>query len=263
MKLKPFFILSAALAFTTLTPSLVQAQQKSITTSEAQGLKGSIPTITVWPGSGVNLNFIPTGEIIKKVWLDDPSKIALDFDGPMCLAAGARGGDCGNSAATVVHLRRINGLDFPYLPRTESTLLTVITQGAAGRHLYQFRVVPGTGKPQYSTLVVKSDAFDSSARMVATGVASAELSEIVRGFQIAVQRGQISPNGPLSSRLKNFLVMVRNGYSLPLAAQRAGISMAVVQKLAQMGTMVGPRFQPPLTSQPTNSARPASSPTRK
>lgn len=260
MKLKRFFILSAALAFTALTPSLVRAQQKSITTSEAQGLKGNIPTITVWPGSGVNLNFIPTGEIIKKVWLDDPSKIALDFDGPMCLAAGARGGNCGNSAATVVHLRRINGLNFPHLPRTEATLLTVITQGAAGRNLYQFRVVPGTGKPQYSTLVVKSGTLDHPAGMVTTGAASAELAEIVRGLQIAVQRGQISPNGPLSSRLNNFLVMARNGHSLQLAAQRAGVSMAVVNKLAQMGTIASPRFQQPLTGQRTP-ARPTSGPT--
>jgi len=253
MRLKHYLMLSTVLAFTTLAPGLVQAQQKSISTSEAQGLKGNIPTITVWPGSGVNLNFIPTGEIIKKVWLDDPSKIALDFDGPMCPAAGTRGGDCGNSAATVVHLRRINGLNFPHLPRTEATLLTVITQGAGGRNLYQFRVVPGTGKPQYSTLVVKSEALDPAAGM-ATGTASAELSGIVRGLQIAVQRGQISPSGPLASRLKNFLVMARNGYSLPLAAQRAGVSMAVVNKLTQMGTMAPPRFPQPRTSQTTNSA---------
>ena len=139
---------------------------RSIFSCQAQGLGGAIPTIKVWYQNGTNLSFIPAGEVIKKVWLDDPSQVTLDFDGPMCVHFGGQGdsnsfneGDCENSAASVIHMRRIEKLDIPGLPpqNNAKTLLTVVTEGRGRRKLYTFRVIYGEGMPEYNTLAVFPD----------------------------------------------------------------------------------------------------------
>jgi hypothetical protein len=56
----------------------------NLSTSHAEGRSGSIPSITVWQGMGLSLNFSGTGERIVKAWLDDPSRLTLDFDSPLC-----------------------------------------------------------------------------------------------------------------------------------------------------------------------------------
>ncbi|MDJ0799982.1 MAG: hypothetical protein QNJ51_24775 [Calothrix sp. MO_167.B12] len=133
---------------------------QSIFSCQAQGLGGAIPTIKVWFQQGTNLSFIPARETIRKVWLDDPSQVTLDFDGPMCLQFGQSSGDtgnCNNSAANVIHLRRIKKLNIPGLPHTNKTLLTVVTEKEGQKKLYAFRVLYGNGSPEYNTLAVFPD----------------------------------------------------------------------------------------------------------
>ncbi len=133
---------------------------RSIFSCQAQGLGGAIPTIKVWYQQGTNLSFIPAGETVKKVWLDDPSQVTLDFDGPMCVQFGGETTNtenCENSAASVIHLRRIKKLDIPGLPNTDKTLLTVITEGKSKKRLYAFRVLYQEGNPEYNTLAVFED----------------------------------------------------------------------------------------------------------
>jgi hypothetical protein len=133
---------------------------RSIFSCQAQGLGGAVPTITVWYQQGTNLSFIPAGETIKKVWLDDPSQVTLDFDGPMCVQFGkesTKPEDCENSAANVIHMRRIKKLPISGLPNTDTTLLTVITEGQGRKNLYAFQVIYGEGSPEYNTLAVFAD----------------------------------------------------------------------------------------------------------
>ena len=137
---------------------------RSIFSCQAQGLGGAIPTLKVWYQQGTNLSFIPAGETIRKVWLDDPSQVTLDFDGPMCVQFGEESmdtGDCDNSAASVIHLRRIEKLDIPGLPHTDNTLLTVITEKEGKKRLYAFRILYGEGSPEYNTLAVFEDPPNS------------------------------------------------------------------------------------------------------
>ena len=82
----------------------------------------------------------------------------------MCVQFGeesADSGDCENSAASVIHLRRIQKLDIPGLPDTDSTLLTVITEGNGKKRLYTFRVIYQEGSPEYNTLAVFEDPPNS------------------------------------------------------------------------------------------------------
>ncbi len=166
-----YFLPLTSLFFLTLTFCIANriladnAVLRSIFSCQAQGLGGAIPTVKVWYQNGTNLSFIPAGETIKKVWLDDPSQVTLDFDGPMCVNFGGQeGGDCENSAASVIHMRRIEKLDIPGLPpqNNAKTLLTVVTEGGGKRKLYTFRVIYGDGMPEYNTMAVFSDPPSST-----------------------------------------------------------------------------------------------------
>lgn len=232
------FLIAGALGLP-INEARADSPVQRISSSLAQGLTGELPTITVWAGAGANLNLIPTGEIIKKVWLDDPSQITLDFDGPMCMLAGDRGdSSCENSAATVIHLRRIHQLKFPNLPRTTSTLLSVISQTSSGeRKLYQFRVAYGSGAPQYHTVSIYPDSQALPAVERDT-LLQVQLQDIERGLQVAKSRnllGRSQGNQRLELRIQNFLALVSSGTALQSAASQADVSMALVSKLAELG----------------------------
>ena len=155
MKHRLAFFLAASLLFPS-SPVLALGI-RTVFSSEAQGTNGSIISLKVYPGYGLNLNFIPTGEVIKKAWIDDPGRIALSFDG--CLSSHS-GQSCTSSGATVVHLRQIKPINFPHLPSSPSggTLLTLIAEGTNGRKLYQFRILPASGEPEYTALTIRPDS---------------------------------------------------------------------------------------------------------
>jgi hypothetical protein len=134
---------------------------RSMFSCQAQGLGGATPSIDIWYQQGTNLSFIQAGETIKKVWLNDPSQVTIDFDGPMCMQFGqdrnVNQGDCKNSAAHIIQLRRIPKIKIAGLPDTKSTLLTVVTEAQEKTKLYAFRVNYSEGNPGYSTLAIFPD----------------------------------------------------------------------------------------------------------
>ena len=206
---------------------VAQAQSMySISASHAQGLTGSqSPVIHLWPGYGTNLSFLPTQETIVRVWIDDPSRIALDFDAPLCPMAAES--DCVSGNPSVIHLRRIQGLEFEHLPRAIGTLLTVITETAEGdRRLYEFRIEFGTGEPDYHTVAIQP----TSPIHPLLG-----LIHVRRGLQIAESRQLISREQDLWNRLQTFLTLTRDGMAAPAAAERAGVSLEVITQLAEWG----------------------------
>ena len=81
---------SLAAALIQFSPPALANSAINLSTSHAEGRTGSIPTLTVWQGMGLSLNFSGTGERVVKAWLDDPSRLTLDFDTPLCVAG--RGG---------------------------------------------------------------------------------------------------------------------------------------------------------------------------
>jgi hypothetical protein len=163
--MKPIYL--ASLIFSTamllLTGRAVanNAVLRSMFSCQAQGLSGVVPTIEVSYQQGTNLSFLPAGETIKKVWLNDPSQVTMDFDGPMCMQFGAErnlnSGDCKNSAANVIQLRRIPRLNIPGLPKADNTLLTVITENQGRSKLYTFRILYQDTAPGYHTLAIYPD----------------------------------------------------------------------------------------------------------
>lgn len=127
--------------------------------SQAQGLNGKLVSLQVGKGHGLNANFIPTGESIEKVWIDDQSQVGVSFDGNLCQWTSDKQAECADASASVIHLRQTKLINFPDLPRSQngSTLLSAITQGDSGRKLYQFQVTPVRNAPACSSITILPD----------------------------------------------------------------------------------------------------------
>ena len=145
------YLLLSVTAGICLLPHTAQAlSTRPISTEQLQGIRGQIVSLKLSPGYGLVINFLPVGETIVKAWLDDPSRIALSFDGELC----QDGASCTNTGANVIHLKQIQPLDLPYITHspTGETLLTLLAEGAQGRKLYQFTIIPTNSAPEYTAI---------------------------------------------------------------------------------------------------------------
>jgi len=217
-------------------PSAQAQSVVAISADRAQGLIGVTPVVHLWSGYGTNLSFLPTNEHIVQVWIDDPARVALDFDEPLCPTVAAS--DCVSGNPSVIHLRRIQGLDFRHLPSASGTLLTVITKATNGdRHLYEFRIEFGDGEPNYHTVAIQPSSPIHS--LLGPG-------DVRRGLAIAASRDLIHPEQDLWQRLQTFLDLTQQGLEILVAAEQAGVSLELITQLAEWGARA--RDDPPLTS---------------
>jgi hypothetical protein len=191
--------------------------------------------ISLYRGQGITLNFRPTGETIQRAWLDDPSQTTLDFDDTNCSTS-----DSEECAASVIHLRRINPLDFPGLPTASATSLTVLTNSG----LYSFRLTfPDSGSPSYSVLNIQPESANVAGVDSPTTVApmtdpltqSEGLASIEQGLNMALEKGLIATDDSLWQRTQTFLSLMREGFSSQAAARQAGVSQDLILRLAEMG----------------------------
>lgn len=213
----------------------------TIKSEQASGRNATKQTIKVWNGHGVSISFYDSGEVIKKIWLDDPSKFIVDVDG--CLQ-GMK--DCGDSVgAGLIHLRKINIVTIRGLPQASSygAHLTVVTQSNTGKKVYHFSIVPGTGTPQYSRIEI----IDSQPKVAAVPqpaaakpvnyIAIDDSQYIAKGMEIAVSNKWLATNSPLWNRLNKVVLLRSQGQDLRLAAMNAKVSMKLINKLMQMGSV--------------------------
>ncbi len=232
--MKRFFLTSVIVLSTVAagTPAIALPIVHEISQTQAQGLNGTGAQITVWSGSGTNIDFTRTGETIQKAWLDDPSRLTVDFDGNLC--GGGNRGDCNASGASIIHLRRVTGIHFPNLPSTASTLLTVVTQSHQGRKIYLFEVTYGSGHSQYADVAITPDVQMADGIQI-QGHRTANWNDIEQGLQRAVEQHLISEDSPIIVRVREFLAQVRNGTPMQQALQASGATLAVITHLAEMG----------------------------
>lgn len=209
---------------------------RTIQQTQASGESAKLQTINVWNGHGVAISFYEVGETIKKVWLDDPSQILLDTDG--CLEGIDQ--DCQNPGAGLIHLRRIKKVNIPGLPQTPSTLLTIITQTPTGeRKAYSFRVATNSGKPKYSQVVIKNDVEEKKApipQLQPLAVNFKTTRDIRNGIAIAIKKKWINSNDELHQRLEKFIIRLYMGDEISTAAEKASVSMELVNKLINLGS---------------------------
>ncbi|MDB9529697.1 hypothetical protein PN498_27160 [Oscillatoria sp. CS-180] len=215
--------ISLVVAVASTMPGMAQLRDQ-YTLQQAES--GAV-SIQVWPGSGTNLDFTSTGQYIYRAWLDDPSRVQLDTDTPI-----------ENANAQIIHLRKIASIDFEGLPSTGVTLLSVATVDATGqRHLYQFRVTYGDHQPEYATISLTPQAVSPQIDTLLTNSADGgvDLETFRAGITQLILDGTIAGDGPMHERLKAFMGLVQSGSSPAVAAQSAGVDLAVVQEVAQIG----------------------------
>lgn len=222
--------LACSIGFCAVVPAYAGLPVKSIYSSRAEGSGGatSLASITVWPGYGTNLSLIPTGEVVRKAWLDNPSRIVLDSDG------GLTGGGGQNSGSQVLHLKQIQPLDIPGITKAPSTMLTLIVDGPSGKKIYQFQVIVAKGSPQYHTLSVlpNSKPLTSITASSDTGVS---VEDVRQGLQFAISKGWARSNSRLIPQVQSFISQIQNGETTKAASGSSGISMALVSRLESLG----------------------------
>ena len=230
------FSISTIITFTSISIKVIAGEMKSgvkqISNTVATGnSEREIPLIKLSPGYGVNISFIPTGEKVEKVWLDNPAIASLDVDG--CLSGLGKECESGNGA-TVLHLRQIKPLDFKQLPSSNSSLLTVVARGEDKRRVYLFRVAMGDTTPEFHTIEITPIQEEFNAdRFLITDIKNLQL--IKRGLEVAKQQHLISHESRLMNRLQHFLVSAKAGEQINIAARKNGISLRLVNHLIELG----------------------------
>ncbi|NEQ48215.1 MAG: hypothetical protein F6K00_33655 [Leptolyngbya sp. SIOISBB] len=205
-------------------PAIAQLREEF---SLQQAQTGAID-IRVGPGLGTNLDFTRTGQYIYRAWLDDPSRILVETDTPIEAAN-----------AQIIHLRKIEHIDFDGLPATGTTLLSVATVTPSGeRNLYQFRV-SYSANPPYTTIALLPGRTQANVAAIPSSAAFDVDGQTFRlGIAQLLLEGTIQSQGPMHNRLKDFVALVEGGDRPDVAAQTVDLSMAVVEAVSSLGLQV-------------------------
>jgi hypothetical protein len=207
--------------------------------SVQDALSGRVRVTVAVEGGGTILDFSQTGEKIEKITLDDPSKVMTDH----CLITKS----CNGHPEPMVRLFRVSIPD-KNIPSAKITQLTVMTSDPSGQwNSYIFAVIP-TAKPSVYTKFLIGGRVSQSR--------STDFAATTLGARQA-QSQNLLVDPALKGRVNTYLRLVQAGMSDRLAAQKAGISMALVSRLNTLGQTAVAQAS---TQQPTLSAAPTLSP---
>ena len=210
------YTLALPLALALSLPALAGIS-KNVTQEDAAA--GLVPVVVAAEGGGTILDFSETQETLLKVTLDDPSKVLVDYTTPL----------------PVVRLFRGN-IPAPDVPAVTKTQLTVVTQDAQKQyHTYIFSVLPSS-KPAIYTKFVIGGETQTQKRGGFTDASNVSnvLSSTATGIrQAEQQRTLVDP--ALKGRVRKYLQLTQGGMPQRKAAKKAGVSMALVQRLDELG----------------------------
>jgi len=221
-----------ASSFICLPGAMAEPAARTVLNSQLQSAS-SLEQVAVWPGKGMDIDFIATNEKIVKAWLDDPSKFSVDFDGCLSSSSGGAGGGQNQCGARVAHLRQINTPKIPGMTYAESTTLTLMTNGSQGLKRYKFEILAGKGKPKYSAvnIILDEPTFEHEDQ-------HAKVEAVEKGLAVAASRQLVAPS--LDKKVHEFIALVHSGQSIKGAADAAKIRLATILQLAKMGVEQSP-----------------------
>jgi hypothetical protein len=219
--------------------ALAQTAVISVSAQTAQGTQDTgVHEIILGSTQGVNLSFIRTGETITKVWLDDPTRVVIDFDG--CLNAagsGSSGTGTGCNGASFVHIRQLpSPIDFPQELVTGdggSTLLTMVTSGSSGVKVYQFRLIIRQGKPPYSLIEVTAAPPATPAQLVniSQEYQQTVLRQLSAGLATAEAQGLVDKTSPTYAQVIQCIALMNSGTPFATALSQSGVPRALIDRL--------------------------------
>ena len=252
---------------------------KTVYSQDAQGTNSVGVELKVWRGYGLTINFIPTGETIKQVWIGDPTRFSFTSNGSLCQktdnsSSNDSASNCGQLNATVIFLRQIKPISFPNMTNSSdgSTQITVITSGSDGQKQYQFKLIPATGQPLYTSLVIKPDvlrplpiirtkpqivptvrenktpvtttapppervAAVTSVTTISPGTPQArnDANALAYGLAVANRNGQVKVGSTNWNKAQDAIRLLRRGQSRESAISHSGIPKEIFNQLIEWG----------------------------
>lgn len=196
---------------------MAQEMTRVLFSSQGAGIRQQKPeVIRLAPGYGVNISWLGAEETIKKVWLDNPSFVVLDADG--CLEG--LSSNCSGDA-NVLHLRRIERLNLPHIPRGNHSLLTVVTDAG----FYLFKIVPSNTPHHLVYKVLDPPPPKDSSVFTLT---------LARGIRVAKREGYLVEGSDLESKLSSLVRELQYGRDLETTARGLNISVDVINRLIEL-----------------------------
>jgi len=236
--------LSALSVVSTASPALAEkAAVLRVSSQTAEGTTQTGMQRLVLGTQGLNLSFLRLNESVQKVWLDNPSRVVIDFDG--CLAGGGLGGGdnsrtsaCGG--ASIIRLRQLpQAIDFPkgIFADGNSTQLTVITTASGTRKVYQFQLVLAGGMPPYSMVEIVPSPSPAPAQLVSISQEYQQtvLRQLSNGLAIAEAKNQLDTTSVAYQQLTATIALMQSGKPFAEAVQQTGVPNALVNRLRSYG----------------------------
>ena len=238
-------VASLATLSATALPSLAeQAAVLRVSSETAEGTTQAGLQRLILGTQGLNLSFLKLNETVQKVWLDNPSRVVIDFDG--CLAGGGLGGSqtggataCGGAA--VIRLRQLpQAIDFPkgIFAEGNSTQLTVITTSGSGRKVYQFQLVLAGGQPPYSMVEILPSPPPAPAQLVSISQEYQQtvLRQLSKGLAIAESKQLLDQQSSAYQQVVSTLALMQGGKPFADAIKQTGVPHALVDRLRSLGS---------------------------
>jgi len=229
----------------TARPSL--AEKAAVLRVSAETAEGTTQTgmlRLVLGTEGLNLSFLKLNESIQKVWLDNPSRVVIDFDG--CLAGGGLGGSQSGasascSGASIIRLRQLpQAIDFPkgIFADGNSTQLTVITTAGSTRKVYQFQLVLAGGQPPYSLVEIMPSPPPAAAQLVSVSQEYQQtvLRQLSQGLAIAESKQVLDKQSSAYQQVVATIVLMQGGKPFAEALKQTGVPTALVDRLRGFGS---------------------------
>lgn len=219
------FSLSLVLSVLALSPAWAERVLR-VSSNAAQ--EGNVPITVHIEGGGVLIDFAPTDEQITKISIDDPSRIVVDH----CLVTKS----CNERPSPIIRLFRSSGINFQDIPAAKVTMLSVETVDAQGNyHSYPFPVTIGTGRSLVSKILIEEDDATGSPLNTGTVARNRVTPTIIALGVEEAEAKSLLVDPQLKARIRNYLALMKSGMSSTKAANRAGISVDLVARLAQLG----------------------------
>ena len=233
-------ITSTLLLFLPLTAQAETAAVLKISAETAQGTTQSGQQRLVLGLQGVNLSFLNTNETIQKVWLDNPSRVVIDFDG--CLStSGQSGSGSSCSGASIVRLRQLpERIDFPkgFFADSSTSQLTVVTTGGTNRKIYQFQLVLSGGIPPYSTIEIIPSPPPAPAQLtsISQEYQQTVLRQLSKGLAIAESKQMLDKQSLAYQQMVATIALMQGGKPFAEATKQTGVPNALLDRLRALGS---------------------------
>jgi hypothetical protein len=204
--------------FLLLLPLTAPAQAKDI--GQQTAMRGQT-AIAVEVGSGHTIDFSRSGEQVFRGWLGDGGRcLLLSPSSPL------------EEGASIINLRRITPCQqVPGLPDVSETTLTLVTLTPSGEtNIYEFAINYGATGESLTRLVPDSELAENRPT---TEPRSEALS--TTSVEAGLATFNLDPESPVAARVTAWLEAVNQGQAQRLAAQRASLDWALLERLESVG----------------------------